>query len=69
MRGHGGDAGPLRDDGEGLGVTQMSSGAADDVLAGTGGIGCCPGPRPPTGGRPLDNRIYVLKWVVKGFGW
>ncbi len=45
--------GLVADDGEGLGMTQVSSGAADDVLAGTGKIGCCPGPRPPTGGRPL----------------
>jgi hypothetical protein len=46
MRGHGGDEGPLRDDGAGLGVTGVSARVADDVLTGTGGIGGCPGPRP-----------------------
>ncbi len=53
MRGHGGDAGPLRDDGEGLGVTGVSARVADDGMTVPGKMGRCPGPRPPAGGRPL----------------
>ena len=46
--------GPLRCDGEGLGVTRVSSGVVGDVLTGTGEVRRCPGPHPkrPSGRTP-----------------
>ncbi len=48
--------GPLRDGGEGLGVTGVSNRAWDDGMAIPGGDGALPRSRSPTGSRPLRSQ-------------